>query len=49
MAGWVLDMFCNFITLKNHEVTNNSTTTYARDKIESDLESLELQTFLMNA
>jgi hypothetical protein len=34
-------MFCNFYFVKNHKIGNNSTTTKAREKISTDLESLE--------
>ncbi len=36
-----LDMFCNFYFVKNHKIANNSMTTKAREKICTDLESLE--------
>jgi hypothetical protein len=35
------DMFCNFYLVKNHKIAKNSTTTKAREKISTDLESLE--------
>jgi len=41
VAAWVPDMFCNFYFMKNHKIAKNSTTTKARDKISTDLESLE--------
>jgi len=41
VAAWVPDMFCNFCLVKNHKIANNSATAEARDKISTDLESLE--------
>jgi len=35
------DMFCNFCLVKIHKIANNSATTSAREKISTDLESLE--------
>jgi hypothetical protein len=40
-AAWFPDMFCNFYLLKNHKIAKNSTTTRAREKMSTDLESLE--------
>ncbi len=37
----VLDMFCNFYLDKNCRIADNSTITKAREKISTDLESLE--------
>jgi len=34
-------MFCNFYAVKNHKIAKNSTTTNAREKISTDLESSE--------
>jgi len=34
------DMFCNFYLGKNHKIAKNSTTTKARGKISTALESL---------
>jgi hypothetical protein len=45
VAAWVQDMFCNFYLIQNHKIANNSTTIKAREKISTDLESLE---FLKN-
>jgi hypothetical protein len=45
VAAWVPDMFCNFYIAKNHQITKNSTTTKAREKISTYLETLE---FLKN-
>ena len=39
------DMFCNFYLAKNHEIVNSSTFTKAKDKISTDLESLEFFEF----
>ncbi len=41
MAAWVPDMFHDFLSVKNHKISNNSTTTEAGEKISADLESLE--------
>jgi hypothetical protein len=41
VAAWVPDMFYNFYLEKNHKIVNNSTATEAREKIITDLESLE--------
>jgi len=38
-------MFCNFYLVKNHKIAKNSTTTKAREKISTDLESLEFEKF----
>jgi hypothetical protein len=40
VAAWFPVMFCNFCLVKNHKITNDSTTTKAREKISTDLESL---------
>jgi hypothetical protein len=40
------DMFCNFYSVKNHTIAKNSTTTKAREKISTVLESLEFYNFL---
>jgi hypothetical protein len=32
LAALVADMFCNFYFIKNHKISNNSTTADARDK-----------------
>jgi hypothetical protein len=39
------DMFCNFYLVKNHKIGINATTTKAREKISTDLESVELKFF----
>jgi hypothetical protein len=36
-------MFCNFYLVKNHKLAYNSATTEAREKIRTDLESLEFE------
>jgi hypothetical protein len=38
---WFSGMFCNFYLEKNHKIANNSSNTAAREKISTDLESLE--------
>ena len=41
-ASWVPHMFCNFYLVKNHKiVSSNSLTTKAREKVWTDLKSLE--------
>jgi hypothetical protein len=40
-AVWFWDMFCNFYLVKNCEIAKKSTTTKAREKISTYLESLE--------
>jgi hypothetical protein len=39
------DIFCSFYLVKNHKFANNAAITEAREKINTDLESLE---FLKN-
>jgi hypothetical protein len=41
VAAWFPDMFCNFYLVKNYKISKNSTTTKARKKYCTDLESLE--------
>jgi hypothetical protein len=41
VAAWIPDLFCNFYFVKNYKFDNNSTTTKAREKISTGLESLE--------
>jgi hypothetical protein len=41
MAAWYSDMFPNFYLVKNHIIDKNSRTTNAREKIDTDLDSLE--------
>ncbi len=38
-------MFCNFYLVKNHKIANNLSTTEARAKLSTDLESFEFQKF----
>jgi hypothetical protein len=40
VAALFPDMFCDFDLVKNHKIAINSTTTKAREKIRTDLESL---------
>jgi hypothetical protein len=48
VAAWFPDMFCNFYSVKNHTIAKkNSTTTKAREKIMTDLKSLNFRYFLM--
>jgi hypothetical protein len=37
----VPDMFCNIFLVKSHKIANNSATTEVREKISTDLESVE--------
>ncbi len=48
VAALVLNTFCNFYSVKNHKIANNSATTEAREKISIYLESLEFQIFFMH-
>jgi hypothetical protein len=41
VAAWVPDMFCGYYLMKNYKVDKNSATTKAREKISTELESLE--------
>jgi hypothetical protein len=41
VAAWVPDMFSNFYLLKNNKIAENSTTAKAREKTNTDLESLD--------
>ncbi len=45
VAAWFPDMFCNFYFLKNIKVAKNSTIATAREKISTNLKSLEFQKF----
>jgi hypothetical protein len=47
VAAWVPGMFCNFYLMKNHKIARNSTAK-AKEKINTDLESLEFKKFLMH-
>jgi hypothetical protein len=40
VAAWVQDMFCYLYSVKSHKIANITATTEAREKICSDLESL---------
>jgi hypothetical protein len=39
------DMFCIFYLVKNHKIAKNETTTKAREKISTDLESLKFEEY----
>jgi hypothetical protein len=41
VAAWLSALFCNFYLVKNYKTAKNSTTTKARGKLSTDLESLE--------
>jgi hypothetical protein len=41
VALWFPDILCNFYTVKNHKIAENSTRTKGREKISTDLQSLE--------
>ncbi len=43
MAAWVPAMSCNFYIVKSSKLANNSDTTEAREKLSTDLESLEFE------
>jgi hypothetical protein len=45
VAAWFPDMFWNCYLVKNHKIAKKSTTTKAREKIITDLESLEFKIF----
>jgi hypothetical protein len=48
VAERALDIFCNFYLVKSHKIAKNAETTEAREKIRTDLESVEfLQIFKM--
>jgi hypothetical protein len=47
VAAFFPGVFCNFYLVKNHKITKNSTTTKAREKISTDLETLKYQKKLM--
>jgi hypothetical protein len=47
VAARVVDMFCTFYFVKNHQSANNSTATQAEEKISADLESVEFENFLL--
>ncbi len=41
VAAFVPDMFCKFKSARNNKIANNLTITKAREKISTDLKSLE--------
>jgi hypothetical protein len=41
VAAWSLDMFCNFYSVENQNITTNSKTSEAREKDNTYLESLD--------
>ncbi len=41
VAAWVPDMFWNVCLVKSYKISNNSATIEAKEKITTDLESLE--------
>jgi hypothetical protein len=43
VAAWAPAMFLKFCSVKNYRITNNSTTTEAREKINTGLKSLEFK------
>ncbi len=43
VAALVSGMLCNFYVVKNHKIANNSATTEAREKISTDLNTLEFE------
>jgi hypothetical protein len=45
VAAWLPDMFYNFQLVKNHKIAENSAITKAREKLSTDLESLEFYKF----
>jgi hypothetical protein len=48
VATLVPDKFCNFCLVKNHKIANGSTTTKAREKIRTDLESSNYRNFYVH-
>jgi hypothetical protein len=42
VAAWFPDIFSNFYVVKSYKIVNNSGTAEAREKISTDLESLEI-------
>jgi hypothetical protein len=47
VAALFPDMIRNFYLMKNHKIAKNSTATKARERISTDLESLEFKKKLM--
>ncbi len=45
VAALASDMLCDFYLVKNHKIANNSATTEAREKISTDLNTLEFEKF----
>jgi hypothetical protein len=45
VAPLVTAMFCNFYSVKNHKIAENSASIEAKEKISTDLESLEFYNF----
>ncbi len=43
MAACIPDMFCKFYLVKSHKIANISATTEVREKLSTDLESLEFK------
>jgi hypothetical protein len=41
VAAWVPDMFCKFYFVESHKIATNSAATEAREKISTDLKSVE--------
>jgi hypothetical protein len=41
VAARVTDLFCKLYLVKNHKIANNATIAKAREKVSTDLESLE--------
>ncbi len=41
VAAWDPDIFSNFYLMKSHKIANNSANTETREKISTDLKSLE--------
>jgi hypothetical protein len=48
VAAWLIDTFCNFYLEKNHRIAETSATTEAREKIRTDLETLESKVAYLN-
>ncbi len=47
VSAWFPDIFCNLYFVKNHKIANKLVTTKAREKISTDLESLNLDVRLL--
>jgi hypothetical protein len=47
VAAWFPDMFCSFYMVKIHKIAKNSTITKAREKLNTDLASMNFRQFLM--